>query len=84
MKVIGDRDLGIVCDSFACTSQAYYVCTVHLPESADKPATNMIRLYCPQCTAILLQGAAKLVKDDAALHDYVETEHLLKGEVIEA
>jgi RNase P subunit RPR2 len=77
MMVLSEADIGIPCDSAKCTAQAMYVLVVKI-----KP--RYVRMYCPQCTAAFLQGAVKSLRDGESLHDYVETEHLVKGYVIDA
>lgn len=76
MIVITESDLGIACDSTGCTKQAYYVCMF-------KFTAPYARLYCPQHTAELLQSAATILKDGESLHDYIETEFLVKGNSIQ-
>lgn len=78
MIVISDHELGTVCDSPSCTRQAIYVVTVNFP------TRRYVRLYCPKCTAEFLQGAVKVLRGNESLHDYVQTEHLVKGASINA
>lgn len=75
MKIIADLDVPILCDSGKCTAAAYYVCTV-------KSSVPYARLYCPQHTAELLQEAAEMIGSDENLHEYIETEFLIKGAAI--
>lgn len=77
MMVISESELGIPCDGGKCTRQAHYVCTVRADET-------LIRLYCAQCTATLLQGVAKVLHEGESLHDHVDTVHLLTGASINA
>jgi hypothetical protein len=79
MTVISEADLGIVCESGKCTGTATYIVTVRTHETLH-------RLYCSECTAILVDGAAKLLRDNDAgpLHEHVETEYLLTGVSINA
>ena len=77
-RIIAERDLGIVCDSSKCTRQAWYICTIR---TAELPYA---RLYCPQHTAELLQGAAKMLPANESLSAYIETEHLFQGAEINA
>lgn len=74
--VITESQLGIVCEG--CKRAAVYIVTVHGDDTTH-------RLYCPQCTAELLQRAAQILEDnddDRPLHDYIETESLFSGKVI--
>lgn len=75
MKVIAESDLGIGCDVKTCTSHAHYIVDVKGSWSG---------LYCARHTATLLQWAARILEDDCALHDVIETEHLLTGVAINA
>lgn len=80
MIVISEHDLGVVCDAGKCTRQAFYIVTV-------RTAYPLYRLYCPQCTARLLQRVAELLHDNddgRPLHECVETEFLLTGESVNA
>lgn len=78
MIVISESEIGIRCDSGRCTNDADYVVTLRL----DVP---LVRLYCKECTALLVNGAAKVLaanNSDESLHDYIETELLKTGRVI--
>lgn len=74
MIVISEADLGIVCEAGKCTGTATYIVTVHAQETLH-------RLYCSECTALLVDGASKVLRDRDAgpLHEHVETEYLLTG-----
>lgn len=75
MSVIAESDLGIGCDVKACTTQAHYIVNVKGSWSG---------LYCATHTAILLQWTATLLDSGDLLHEFIETEHLLTGEAINA
>lgn len=78
MMVISEIDLGIVCDSKSCTRQAHYVVTVNAP-------TPWHGLYCPQCSATLLQWAARVLNDthdERQLADFITSQPLIRGMVI--
>ena len=72
---ITDREVNIRCDG--CTKPARYIVRIKTPEPCA-------RLYCSQHVAELLQRIALVLCDGESLHDYVETEHLLKGASIHA
>jgi hypothetical protein len=80
MILIEEHEVEIRCDAgdksdSRCRSNARYVVTLKL-------SIPVVRLYCAQHTAELLQGAAKVLRQDEKLSNYVETEFLMKGQVI--
>lgn len=72
MIVLHERDLEICCDSGECDKPARYVIILKL-------RIRTTRLYCSRHTAELLQRAAQVLRDDEDLHQYIDTEHLMRG-----
>jgi hypothetical protein len=75
MILIEENEVQICCDAGDCKTNARYIVTLKLKIPVP-------RLYCAQHTAELLQRAATLLKKDETLSEYVETEFLMKGQVI--
>lgn len=80
-RVIGDSELGVVCDNARCTGQATYVIVVHFN-------SEVVRLYCTDCKHRLVKGALKILRrngiDADKLDEYVTTELLMTGATVNA
>lgn len=86
--MIHEIDLGVSCDGIdeKCTSGAYYVLTQHRLGHCNL-SVNIVRMLCPQHTAMVLQANAfdepfacsRCGRVFHVLHDLIETEHLLTG-----
>ena len=102
----GNGDVWRVCTGHMtkCTGQASYVVTGHFVDHCDDhsrpidPQGNWGRVFCPQCTAAILQSYGQMFGDDEDepvpfrcrvcgkvfhnLHEVIQVDHLIKGVMI--
>jgi hypothetical protein len=89
---INDLDMGIACEGLddgldeKCTTEAVYAVTQHRLGHCNL-GMNVVRMLCPQHTAMVLQvnafvdafACARCGKIFHVLHDLVQVEHLVTG-----
>lgn len=92
MNAISDFDLGITCDGAEekCTRQAYYAVTQHRIGHCNLTLT-VVRMLCPQCTAMVLQAnafdgsfaCARCGRVFHALHELIDVARLVTGATLD-